>query len=328
MKSIYLGIDISKKTLDICLMDQASVAFYKIENTVSCIKKFIKSIEVTQTLVFIAMENTGLYNYHLYEVLKHYSSFKVYVIDPRHIKRSIGLVRGKNDKIDAKRIATFIERNHQDFDCWKPTSQAVENIKLLMSQRRHKIKTRSGLKQQIKEFKTLKTNKTAKDCINIILKEIRQLSKHIVQLEELIQKQVASDPVLKKDIERITSIPGIGKITAWTLTVKTEGFTRLTNPRKLACFAGVVPFEQQSGTSLKTKPRVSKMADMQLKFTLQMAAMRAVRMNNDLQHFYLRKVQEGKNKMSVLNAIRNKLIHIAMALIKNKTFYQNRLDLS
>ena len=112
------------------------------------------------------------------------------------------------------------------------------------------------------------------------------------------------------------------------ITIKTEGFQRLTDPRKLACFAGVVPFEQQSGTSLKTKPRVSKMADMALKSVLQMAAMRAVRMKNDLQAYYLRKVEEGKNKMSVLNAVRNKLIHIAMALIKNQTNYKNRLELS
>ena len=102
----------------------------------------------------------------------------------------------------------------------------------------------------------------------------------------------------------------------------------MCDPRKLACFAGVVPFEQQSGTSLKAKPRVSKMADMQLKSVLQMVAMRAVRMQNDLQKYYLRKEEEGKNKMSVLNAVRNKLIHIAITLIKNQSYYKNRLELS
>ncbi|XLS28096.1 IS110 family transposase [Flavobacteriaceae bacterium M23B6Z8] len=327
MKSISLGIDVSKKTLDICIIDQGSESYFKIENTVKAIKKFIRTIASLEARISIAMENTGLYNANLYAVLQQHS-FKVYVIDSRHIKRSIGLVRGKNDKVDAKRIARFIERNHQDFDCWKPASQSVQNIKLLMSQRRHKVKTKSALKQQIRELKTLKATKTITTCIHVNLKEIRQLDKHIARLEQLINLEAASDPNLKKDIERLKTIPGVGNITAWTLVIKTEGFIRLKDPRKLACFAGVVPFEQQSGTSLKTKPRVSKMADMQLKSVLQMAAMRAVRMNNDLQHFYLRKVKEGKNKMSVLNAIRNKLIHIAMALIKNKTFYQNRLVLT
>jgi len=70
------------------------------------------------------------------------------------------------------------------------------------------------------------------------------------------------------------------------------------------------------------------MADQALKTVLQMAAMRAVRLDNELKEYYQRKVEEGKNKMSVLNAVRNKLIHIAMALIKNKTYYKNRLELS
>ncbi|PKV50629.1 transposase [Aquimarina sp. MAR_2010_214] len=327
MKSIYLGIDISKKTLDICLVDQKSEAFFKIENKIKAIKKLFKQITTLDAEIFIAMENTGLYNYNLYEVLKDYS-FNVYVIDPKHIKRSIGLVRGKNDKVDAKRIATFIERNYQDFDCWKPTSEAVQNIKILMSQRRHKVKTRQAIKQQNKELKTVKRTKIISSSMKINLKEIEQINKHIAAIEKLIKEEIANDSVLEKDIERIRTIPGIGSVTAWTLAVKTDGFVRLTNPRKLACFAGVVPFEQQSGTSLKTKPRVSKMADMQLKSVLQMAAMRAVRMDNDLKHFYLRKVEEGRNKMSVLNAVRNKLIHIAMALIKNKSFYENRLVLS
>lgn len=154
------------------------------------------------------------------------------------------------------------------------------------------------------------------------------MSREIREIEAMIKKEVNADKKLKKEIKRLKTIPGVGDVMAWTFAVKTEGFTRLTNPRKLGCYAGVVPFEQQSGTSLKTKPRVSKMADMQMKTTLQMAAMRAVRMQNDLQHYYLRKVEEGKNKMSVLNAVRNKIIHIAMALIRNQSFYENRLELS
>jgi len=157
---------------------------------------------------------------------------------------------------------------------------------------------------------------------------IRQYDKESMELERLIQTEIKKDKDLHQNIKRIMSVPGIGKVTAWTIAVKTKGFTRLTDPRKLACFAGVVPFEQQSGTSLKTKARVSKMADRQLKTVLQMAAMRAVRMENELKYFYQKKVNQGKNKMSVLNAVRNKLLHIAMAVIKNQSFYQNRLLLS
>lgn len=327
MKSIYLGIDISKKTLDICILNQGVSTFDKITNTTNRISKFFKKLAKQYTDVYVAMENTGYYNDPLYQVLQH-TSFKVYVIDPRHIKRSIGLVRGKNDKVDAQRIATFIERNHQDFQLWKPASEQVNNIKILLNHRRSLIKLRSATKQKIAALKILSINKTIAKMIRLHLEHIKQNNKEINELEKLIQAEIKKDKELHQNSKRIMSVPGIGKVTAWTIVAKTNGFTRLTDPRKLACFAGVVPFEQQSGTSLNTKPRVSKIADRQLKTVLQMAAMRAVRMENELKYFYLKKVNQGKNKMSVLNAVRNKLVHIAMAIIKNQTFYQNRLLLS
>jgi len=112
------------------------------------------------------------------------------------------------------------------------------------------------------------------------------------------------------------------------IIAKTEGFTAFTDPRKMACYAGVVPFDHQSGTSSKYKSKVSIYADKELKSILHLAAMSAIRLDNELRTYYLRKVQEGKNKMSTLNAIRNKIIHRIFALIKNKTFYQKDFVLS
>lgn len=327
MKSIYVGIDISKNTLDFCIKSSDGLSFQKIDNKIRNIRKLLKTLVKMNVKVFIAMENTGYYNYNLYQVLESFD-FNVYVLDPKHIKRSIGLVRGKNDKVDAKRIAFFIERNHQDFECWEPCSEAVKSLKILMGQRKSKIKQRKGIKQQMTDLRDIAFNSSTRKLIKINQKAINELDRHIKEIETLIRAEIKSEPALGAQVKRIKTVPGIGDVTAWMITIKTEGFQRLTDPRKLACFAGVVPFEQQSGTSLKTKPRVSKMADMALKSVLQMAAMRAVRMKNDLQAYYLRKVEEGKNKMSVLNAVRNKLIHIAMALIKNQTNYKNRLELS
>jgi len=327
MKRIHVGIDISKDTLDFCVMEAKGVTYHRIQNKVTTIRKLLKAISKLDPDAIICMENTGYYNFNLYEVLEKFD-FETYVIDPKHIKRSIGLVRGKNDKVDAKRIAVFIERNHGDFESWEPASETIKTIKVLLGQRRHKIKQRRALKQQNSDLRSISFNRSTKRLIAINQKSIKEINSHIKEIEALIRKEIGADPELGKEIKRIKTIPGLGDVTAWTLAVKTEGFKRLRDPRKLACFAGVVPFEQQSGSSLRTKPRVSKMADMQLKSVLQMAAMRAVRMNNDLQKYYLRKVKEGKNKMSVLNAVRNKMIHIAMALIKNQDYYKNRLELS
>ena len=110
------------------------------------------------------------------------------------------------------------------------------------------------------------------------------------------------------------NVPGVGKVVSWTMIAKTEGFKKIPNPRKMACYAGVVPFEYQLGTSVYRKPRVSMYTDKQLKSVLHLAAMSAIRLENDLQVYYHRKVQQGKNKMAVLNAFRNKIIYLILLL--------------
>ena len=166
MKSIYVGIDISKNTLDFCVRSSGVASFHKIGNKTKSIRKLLKSIAKIDSKAFIAMENTGYYNYNLYQTLKDFD-FNVYVIDPKHIKRSIGLVRGKNDKVDAKRIAIFIERNHQDFECWEPCSEAIRSLKILMGQRRSKIKQRKGIKQQMADLKDIVFNGSTRKLIKI-----------------------------------------------------------------------------------------------------------------------------------------------------------------
>lgn len=327
MKSIYVGIDVSKRTLDVCLKGSGKEQFFKIENKSHRIKNLFKKLSKVDSCAVIAMENTGNYNHQLYKVLPNFN-FTVYVIDPKHIKRSIGLVRGKNDKVDAKRIATFIERNNEDLDPWEPLSESVYSLKVLLTERKAEVERIRSLKQRIESLNQQKSVSSVPKLVTRNKKEIQRIQKRVKEIENMIREEIAKETVLKKEIDRIKTVPGIGDITAWMIAAKTHGFTRLLDPRKLACFAGVVPFEQQSGSSLKTKPRVSKMADRALKTVLQMAAMRAVRLNNELQEYYHRKVEEGKNKMSVLNAVRNKLIHIAMALIKHKTYYKNHLVLS
>jgi transposase len=82
----------------------------------------------------VAMENTGRYNWHLLEVLEAFN-FKVYMIFPLHLKKSMGITRGKNDKIDALRICNFIEKNQQETRLWNPCPQTIKKIKALLAER-------------------------------------------------------------------------------------------------------------------------------------------------------------------------------------------------
>lgn len=123
----------------------------------------------------------------------------------------------------------------------------------------------------------------------------------------------------------VPRVKGVGKVLAAMLLVYTHGFNRLTDSRKLACYSGVAPFVYESGTSIRGKTGVSKFANNDLKQVLHMAAISSVQHNSELHLYYQRKVQEGKNKMSVINAVRNKLLHRIVAVVNRGTPYEVRL---
>ncbi len=324
MKNIIIGIDISSKTLDICIKEQ-SLNYYSIENNVQAIKRFFK--RYSNENVIVAMENTGRYNWNLFEALEKFN-FKVYVISALHIKKSIGLVRGKNDKIDALRICNFIEKNYKESREWKPSSCSIKKIKILLTERALRIKIKKQLVVQQHDYKLMKDIGLDKELKSLNIKLIKNIEGQIKIIENDIENIIRSDETLNHQQKLIKSVPGVGQVLSWTLLSKTEGFTIITDPRKMACYSGVVPFDFQSGTSLKRRPGVSMLADKNLKTILHLAAMSAVRLDNDLRKYYIRKVDEGKNKMSVLNAVRNKIIHRVFAVIKNQIHYQKDLVLS
>ena len=141
-------------------------------------------------------------------------------------------------------------------------------------------------------------------------------------IEKRMLEIIHSDESLKVLYELVTSVKCVGEVLATELIVYTNGFTRMQNTSQLACYCGVAPFEHSSGTSIKGRIGTSNFANMNLKSTLHMAAVSATRYVPDIKQYYERKVAEGKNKMCVINAIRNKLIKRVMAVVKRGEPYQ------
>ena len=325
MKTIYLGIDVSANTLDICVKEE-EFSHFVIENKAKSIKTFLKPFEKKGSLV-IAMENTGIYNYELYSVLEK-QQHRAYVICPIHMSKSFGLTRGKSDKVDAQRICQFIIKNQDELAEWKPTPDKIKELKILVTERDFLMKEKRSLLTRKAYYKRLVKLDHSKKLSKLNDKRLKALDQQVIEIEALIKDLVKADQELKEQQALITSIPGVGEVLAWTMLVKTEGFTRFSNPRKFACYSGVAPFGRASGTSYHRRPRVSSYADKSVKSLLHMSAMSAIRYNKDLKKYYERKILEGKNKMATLNAVRNKLIHRMFAVIKNQKPYQNDLVLS
>lgn len=137
-------------------------------------------------------------------------------------------------------------------------------------------------------------------------------------MKEIIQ---ASEE-LKVNYQLVTSIKGIALINAVALMIHTDNFTRFQNCRQLACYAGVVPFEKTSGSSIKSGSHISHLANIQIKTLLTQAARSAVLYNPELRQYYERKIKEGKLEQVVINNVRNKLLHRIFAIVQNKQTYQ------
>ena len=154
---------------------------------------------------------------------------------------------------------------------------------------------------------------------------IDNLSVEIKKVEEQIIALIKGNNDFSTSYGLLLSIKGIGKILAMYLLVSTENFTRFKDPRKFACYSGIAPFPYTSGTSVRGKTKLNHCANKQLKSLLNIAAMSAIQLKGEYRKYYQRRCKEGKNKMSTLNIIRNKIVFRAFAVIKRGTPY---VDLS
>lgn len=153
----------------------------------------------------------------------------------------------------------------------------------------------------------------------------------MVSVEKQINTLIQSDDRLKELFAWITarrpgSVPGVGDAIATEVLVATNEFKAINDPKKLACHAGVAPLEYRSGSSVRAGPpggktRVSQHARLRLKSLFHLGAMSAIRIKGELQLYYQRKVADGKNKMLVLNAVRNKLIHRVCSVVNRQQNY-------
>ena len=259
---LFVGIDISKKTLDICELAGSSKEYTQIPNDADAIREYLSRLDPAHTVV--SMENTGRYNWALYDELSGLQ-LEVYVLSALHLKRSIGLVRGKNDRIDSYRIAWFTAKHRTELQAWEPESDRIRDLKLLLTERKQLVNQRKQVQTSAKERCLPKETSVHKSMQARDARRIAGLTAEIKEVEKELKELIKEDEQLSCNTKLIRSIPGVGPVLSWNLLAKTNGFSLLNDPRKLACYAGVAPFDYQSGSSLKTRPGVSNYADKQLK---------------------------------------------------------------
>lgn len=316
-----IGTDLSKKTIDVYC--SATESHLCIENNLKGFKKmlrWLKAMKVNVLEIMVVMEHTGLYGY-LFEEFLHSAEIPFAKVNALQIKRSSGLVRGKTDKIDARRICEYGKQFFHKLERCQQTAPAMKDLRLLHSTRDRLVKQKVALECSIKEYRNIGLSASCQ-AMKSQLTILRALKKEIKALEEEIRKTIKANEELDRTVTLLKSVKGVGDVLAVATVIKTDNFRRFPTARKYACFCGTAPFEHLSGSSIKGRTRVSHLADKSMKTYLDLAAKSAIVHDPELRSFYLRKTEAGKPKMSTINIVRNKIIYRMFAVIKRGTPFQ------
>jgi len=317
---LVAGIDLSKSSFDVFLKCTGKGSSFS--NDIKGFKAmwiWLHGQGVDFTKLKFAIEHSGRYGLKLCQFLQQRSCWFT-LVSGLAIKRSLGLQRGKTDPIDAKRIAEYGSLFLNKLRASQLPDKAILELKALRSTEQGLVQGRATEKARVKEYTSTKAG-DVKLSIEVHQYMIKQFTKQIKKVQSRIKQLIASHQPLKQNFKLLMSISGIGEKTALLLLTVTDNFTRFNSARKFACYSGIAPFPYQSGTSVKGRTKVSHLANKEVKKLLYMCAMSSIQHDEEIKQFYHRKTNEAKHPLSVINAIKNKLVQRVFAVIKRQTPY-------
>ena len=310
----YFGIDISKKHIDVCPAGSTKVNKYP--NTPQGWSTLLE--DFTGDNNWFVMEATGPY----FVGLAHWLCDKdqrVSVINPLIIRRygQLKLKRIKTDKADARLIADYSSKQHEDLVCWQPKSVAARSIRQLLALLEKTIKLQTIVKNQREAFS--QDPEAATYTLQLVEHQLDFLNQQEKQITKELHKLAKAeyDPILKS----LQSIPGIGLKTAIIICAITDGLTQFDSSQKLAAYTGICPSPYESGSSIKGKGHISKLGSSLLRKTLYMCTLSGSRYNVGCKQMYERLKAAGKPNKLVRIAVANKLLRQAFMVGKSNSFF-------
>ena len=320
-KEFFIGVDVSKLTLDISV--RGTKNHIRIANNAEGFKQllsWLKSLNIALCNCWFVMEYTGGYEYRLVQFCQS-KQITFSRIAGLEIKKSLGMQRGKNDKIDSKRIAEYGYEKREKLKESKVCNAAIARLKQLLTQRRAFVKDRKAHEHRMKELLAMQDFKANDSLIKNYKQAVDFALKMIDKTEAEIRKIISKDEAMGCNFNLITSIPGIGEVNGWMTIAYTENFECFANGRTYGAYVGVVPYEHTSGTSIKGKSRVSQMANKPLKGDLSMAAKASVQHDPQMKAYYERRIAMDKKHMSVMNEVKFKLVLRMFAVVNKGEIY-------
>ncbi len=335
MKNIFIGIDFSKEKFDATVI-QAEGLQEKCErqwNTfkstpagfrsfVSWVKKSSGTEYDTDQWLFCG-ENTGDYSIRLCDYL-YGKGYDMWLANAKSVKNSDILKRYKTDKADSAMIAEYAMRYNDKAVLYETPTATFSDLRQLFLYRHQLVKQRASLKTRKGEKRYCLGKSEAKNFMDRSSKHlILEFTKEIDKIEKKILELIKSDEALSSTYEIITSMPGMGFVNATCLIVFTNNYKKFNyDARKIGCYYGVAPFGKDSGKSIHTPPHVNYMANKLIKSYLSQAALAAINFCEPIARYYQRLLSRGKKVQVALNNVKNKLLHIITAMVRNGTRFQ------
>lgn len=310
---MVLGIDVSKKKLSCAVLKEDGK--YKTKTVANAPAGFQDLLDWLQKNFdrlpeHVCLEATGSYGEGVATYL-HDNGLTVSVVNPTRIKgfaQSEGL-RTKTDKVDARLIADFCESKRSKLQAWKPAPKEQRVLRDLTRRL-----------DALKQMRTQEENRLEGDLSDVVVKNLKKhisfLDKQIAELEKKISNHIDKHPGLRQQCDLLNSIPGVGETTSATLISELD-FDQFSSARQVAAYTGLTPSDRQSGTSVKGRPRLSKIGSSRLRKALYMPAMAAMRYNPLISQFVSRLKDKGKAGKVIVAAVMRKLIHMAFGIIRS-----------
>jgi len=325
-----LGIDVAQKELVVSLgkiFDDFTIEIYAynvFKNTPrgmnDLIKWVLKLTLDTRPLLFV-MEATGVYHEKFAYFLDE-NGYKLSIVLPNKISNYMRTLDIKTitDKSCSEAIARFgLERK---LTAWKRPNTIYKTLKQLTRERDQIVSARSVVKNQLhaetsEAYPVKSTIKRCNDLIKFLNKQEAQIK---VELEGVKDKEI------KDKISKITTIPGVGILTATIVLAETNGFELIKNKKQLTSYAGLDVKEKQSGTSVKGKPRISKKGNRSIRKAMHFPALSAIKHNEGYKGVYSRLVSKNGIKMKGIVAVQRKLLELIYIIYKNDTVYDGEFE--
>lgn len=333
----YLGVDVSKASLAVTLIDQYDKILWSNKNIANTGNGFEKLVEQIlkhaskksngqSFTVHLGMEATGIYGEQLayfFHDRNPEERFVLYVLNPMAVRAyaKASLELNKNDATDARVIASYlsITVTKEQVRPWVAPPEEERRLRALSRRRSELVRLLASEKNRLEKLENMVN--PSEEVVESVRKLIQYLQNAIAALDTDISDHISRYPTLSENDELLQSISGVGKVTSATLLGEAGDLSQFSTVKQFTSFAGLAPMEFSSGSSVWKRSKISRRGNARIRQCLYMATMVAVRVNPVLRRFYEHLLERGKCKKVALIASMRKMLHLIWGVLKNRRLF-------